>query len=143
MKTASWFTFFGPGRVSISRGAPRRSSKGYRIYKALAPGPWFKTADEETYINLFYEQLAKLDAPEVVRTIHELSGDEEPVLLCFEKPDDNTWCHRALVSKWLHDELGLEVPELGHEETGYGLNHPLLPPSLKQRQQSNLLTRAK
>ena len=39
-------------------------------------------------------------------------------------------CHRGLVSAWLHDLLGLEVPELFHEEKGFGWQHPKLPPEL-------------
>ncbi len=36
MKTASYFTYHGPGRVGISLGRPRGIS-GYRIYRNLAP----------------------------------------------------------------------------------------------------------
>jgi len=35
-----------------------------------------------------------------------------------------------LVSAWLYDELGLEVPEFGHEALGFGWQHPKLHPSL-------------
>ena len=40
------------------------------------------------------------------------------------------WCHRALVSAWLSDTLGLIVPELGHEDRGHGWSHPKLHPTL-------------
>jgi len=54
-----------------------------------------------------------------------------PTLLCWEAPPSNpAWCHRALVSAWLFDELGLEVPEVGHEALGFGWQHPKLHPSL-------------
>lgn len=130
MKTASWFTYTGPGRVSISRGTPRGTSKGYKLFKKLAPGPWFNSVDEETYIKLFYEQLEKLDPVEIVEQIEALHQNDEPVLLCYENPNHKTWCHRAIVSVWLHDQLGLVVPEVGFEENGFGGGHPLLPPTL-------------
>jgi len=41
MKTASFFAYTGPARISIARFAPRGSPAGFRIYRALAPGPWF------------------------------------------------------------------------------------------------------
>jgi hypothetical protein len=48
-----------------------------------------------------------------------------PTLLCSEAPAPNeAWCHRALVSAWLFDELGLEAREFGHEALGFGWQHP-------------------
>lgn len=36
MKTASFFTYQGPGGISIARYAPR-GLRGFSVYKALAP----------------------------------------------------------------------------------------------------------
>src|ERR1035437_7992640 len=86
MKTASFFTYTGPGRISIARFAPRNTPAGFRIYKPLAPGPWFNSVPEAEYRTLYFAQLALLDATAVVAKLHELAAGAEPVLLCYEKP---------------------------------------------------------
>jgi hypothetical protein len=48
VKTSSFRTYTGPGRISIARFAPRGHPAGYRVYSKLAPGPWFnKVSNEE------------------------------------------------------------------------------------------------
>jgi len=51
IKTASWFTPLPDDhiRIGISRGVPRFSKigKGYRVYRRLAPGPWFNSTDTQ------------------------------------------------------------------------------------------------
>jgi hypothetical protein len=120
MKTSSWQTYTGPGRIGISRGTPRRSPAGYKLYRPLAPGPWFNSVSHEEYEHRFFEQLAQLDARKVWDELHKLTGGAEPVLLCFEKPPltKENWCHRRLVAAWLELELDVSVPEMGAEE-GY------------------------
>lgn len=110
MRTASFFTYQGKGRVSIARNAPR----GFVMpaYRQLAPGTWFKRTAYDEYRKLYFEQLAKLDPQKVVDDLHELAGGHEPVLLCWErlrKPGE--WCHRRMVAEWLEQSLGLAVPE--------------------------------
>jgi hypothetical protein len=115
MKTSSWFTPLPPGHagVGISRGVPA----GYEhlpIYRALAPGSWFKSCETpQRYVERYFgDILAKLDPRQVVIDLQRIVGDDEPVLLCWEHPPPNPkWCHRALVSAWLSDTLGLTVPE--------------------------------
>jgi hypothetical protein len=113
MKTASFFTYVGAGRVSISRAPPRRTPAGFRIYKALAPGVWFNSVTRPEYERLYAAQLAKLDPKAVYDELHKLAGDAEPVLLCYEKPPftDSNWCHRRLAAAWFERELGVVVPE--------------------------------
>jgi hypothetical protein len=117
MKTASFFTYTGPGRVSISRFPPRGTPAGFRIFRALAPGEWFNSVSKEEYERRYAAQLAVLNA----RTVHEdlvrLAAGAEPVLLCWEKPPfhETNWCHRRLVAAWFKTELAIEVPELGFE----------------------------
>jgi hypothetical protein len=113
MKTASFFTYKGAGRVSISRYPPRGTPPGYRVYKALAPGVWFNSVSKEEYAVRFAAQLAKLVPAEVAKDLDELGGGEEPVLLCYERPPftDANWCHRRIVARWLLETLGLRVPE--------------------------------
>ena len=115
MKTASFFTYNGPGRISIARIAPRNTPPGYKVFSPLAPGRWFESVAYVEYRELYRAQLAELDAARVVAELTEMAAGAEPVLLCWEKPpfDARNWCHRMLVSAWLSAELGLVVAELG------------------------------
>jgi len=101
MKTASYFTYFGPGRVGISRGNPRGLS-GYRIYRALAPWRYMLDLSEAEYRDIYFDEiLAHLDPAKVVADLEALAGDHEPVLLCFERPPftPTNWCHRRMVAE--------------------------------------------
>lgn len=115
MKTASFYTYTGPGRISIARFAPRGMTAGYRIYKPLAPGSWFNSVPEDVYRELYFAQLAELDAVAVEADLHSLAAGAEPILLCYEKvPFTATnWCHRRMVAEWFKKELGIDVPEIG------------------------------
>lgn len=117
MKTASFFTYQGPGRISIARFPPRGTPAGFRVYKRLAPGPWFNSVTREVYETLYRSQLASLDPEAVKADLERLAGNAEPVLLCYERPPftATNWCHRRLVASWLLDTLCLQVPE--HEAT--------------------------
>jgi hypothetical protein len=136
MKTASFYTYKGPGRVSIARYAPRGTPAGFRMFKGLAPGSWFNSVSETEYGKLFdAEILAPLDPRATYDKLIELAGGAEPVLLCWEKPTDkDAYCHRARVARWFEDKLGIEVPELGFE----GKAHPLL--TSKSEKPSTLLS---
>ncbi|GMV18359.1 MAG: hypothetical protein AMXMBFR56_65830 [Polyangiaceae bacterium] len=113
MKTASFFTFQGPGRISIARFAPRGTPAGFRIYKALAPGEWFNSVSPEEYRRRFFAQLAALDAAKVRADLEHMASPAEPVLLCWEKPPftEKNWCHRRMVAEWFKEKLGIEVEE--------------------------------
>jgi hypothetical protein len=114
MKTASFFTYQGAGRVSIARFPPRGTPAGFRVYKRLAPGEWFNSVTRDEYERRFAAQLAELDAAAVKADLERLAGDDEPVLLCYERPPftEKNWCHRRLVARWFLETLGLRVPEL-------------------------------
>ena len=126
--TASWYVKL-PGsfaRVGISRGGPR-GQRGFKTYRALAPGAWFKTVGDDEFRNLYMAQLTRLDPEQVLRDVAALADGQPVALLCHEKPPpDARWCHRGLVSAWLKDQLGIDVPEFGHEGCGWG--HCKLPP---------------
>jgi hypothetical protein len=116
MKTAGYFTYTGPGRIGISRGVPRGIPTGYRMFRGLAPGPWFRDAEAPYYCHLYRREiLDRLDPQATWDRLHELAGGAEPTLLCFERPPftRTNWCHRRLVAEWLGDALGVEVPEIG------------------------------
>lgn len=136
IKTACWFAPCPEDhiRVGISRGLPRALPKGYRVFRQLAPGEWFnRIRDPERWAERYkVEVLARLDPEDVVQRLAKLGEGKVVVLCCFEQPPPDThWCHRALVSVWLHEKLGLEVPELGYERLGGGRLHPKLHPALR------------
>lgn len=123
MQTSCFKNYTGSGRIIISRGYPRDLGSGYKIYRALAPGEWFrfseyKASQDKFRERYFREILSVLNPQAVYDHLHKLAGDAEPVLLCWEKdpskPDD--WCHRRMVANWFHDALGVNVPEYAPEK---------------------------
>jgi hypothetical protein len=114
LKTACFFTYFGPGRVSIARFAPREMP-GLRVYRPLAPGTWFNSVPHERYRELYFAQLGKLNAPTVWFELHELVAPHEPVLLCYERAPLTAvnWCHRTMVAEWFQRTLGFTLVEIG------------------------------
>lgn len=122
MKTASHFSYKGPGRVVISLGNPRGVPGGYRMFKTLAPEREWMNAPYFDYRRQFMAKLEALDAQATWDKLHELAGEgNEPVLQCFEKPpfNEGSWCHRRMVSEWFERELGVKVPELGYDGPDY------------------------
>lgn len=113
MKTSSFFSYQGAGRISIARATPRGMS-GLFTYRPLAPGPWFNSVSEPRYRELYFEQLANLNAGQVVTDLDALTAGAEPVLLCWERPPlhASNWCHRTMVAEWFKHELGLEIVEI-------------------------------
>lgn len=110
MKTSCFSLYRGTGRICIARYAPRSTPAGYRMYKPLAPGDWFNSVSTSRYIELYEsEVLGRLDARQVWNDLHTLTGGQEPVLLCWEKPGE--FCHRQLVARWFRKALGIAVEE--------------------------------
>lgn len=131
--TASWFTPLPLGlvRVGISRGMPRGMPAGYRMYRKLAPGPWFKSVDESEYQRRYFKEvLGQLDPVAVIAELQALTDGAPAALCCFERANDDHFCHRAFVSAWLHEELGLSVREFERGGDGHGWRHPKLPAGL-------------
>lgn len=113
MKTASWSGYRGAGRVGISIGHPRWLPDVPR-YPPLMPRRSMLRLHYDRYLELYTEQLAKLDPERVVADLTALAAGHEPVLLCYERPPfaPDNWCHRRMVADWLEKRLGLLVPEL-------------------------------
>ena len=113
MKTASFFTYTGPGRISIACYAPRGTPAGYRQYRALAPDADMLKMSQALYLPRYAAILDQLDPQQVWDDLHRLAGDQEPVLLCWERPPftPTNWCHRRLVADWFERALGVTVPE--------------------------------
>jgi hypothetical protein len=118
-------------KIGISRGTPRGQAAGYRIYKTLAPGPWFNSVGIAEYYRRYRDEiLAPLDPATILVEIAEKAAGKTPVLCCYEKPDGQQWCHRAMAAQWLAEHLGRVVPELGFETLPQD-QHPLMPPELR------------
>lgn len=135
--TSSWFNPLPDThcRIGISRGTPRDIGQGYRRYPKLQPGRWFKSCqDPKEFKDRYFEEvLSQLSAKKVVADLEDIAEGRIPVLVCFERErTEGVWCHRALVSAWLHDEASVKVFELGHETKGCGWSHPLLDPILQR-----------
>ena len=131
--TASWYTKLPDGycRIGISRGTPR-GQRGFKVYRKLAPGPWFNSVDPLEYRRRYFAQLEQLDPTATLKELSALASGLKPALLCFERgPPDLSWCHRALVSAWFYDTIGISVFEFGHESDGAGWTHPKLPTILR------------
>ena len=113
MKTGSIKTYTGPGRIIISRSIVGYVPSGYRSYKKLAPGDYFRTASKPEYTQKFFAQLAQLDPLQTWNELEELADGCEPVLLCYEVPPftEKNWCHRRMVADWFKQELGREDEE--------------------------------
>ena len=119
-------------RVGISRGTPRRQPSGFRIYRKLAPGPWFNSVSIEEYNHLYRtEILGPLDPRVVAAELLEMGAGRVPVMLCFEWPGQGLWCHRAMAAEWLAEALGRPIPEVGFEALPQQ-EHPLMPASLRR-----------
>ncbi len=120
MRTASFFTYRqGPGRISIARFAPRGTAAGFRIYKPLAPTREMLSMGEARYRDIYFREiLGNLDAQRVYDLLQRLAGEWEPVLQCWETPQQiedkvagKEFCHRHFVAEWFGDKLGIDVPE--------------------------------
>ncbi|WP_293857319.1 hypothetical protein [uncultured Alsobacter sp.] len=128
--TSSWFQKLPPGyiRVGVSRGIPRGIGSGFKMYRTLAPGDWFKSVDVEEYRRRYFQGLDQLNPRQVVAEIAEVARGWTPVLCCYEAPRDRAnWCHRGYISAWLKDQLDMDVFEVGLEKDGAGWAHPKLP----------------
>jgi hypothetical protein len=119
IKTGAWSARIPAGhiKIGISRGNPRGHEAGYRVYRTLAPGPWFHSVEAGEFIKRYNAILNALDPRAVMDDIARLAGGRTPVLCCFEATDDiiagSCWCHRSLAAHWLHKTLGVTVLEFG------------------------------
>lgn len=105
-----------PGAIAISLYLPK--GRQYLHYPKLAPSQkllhQYKNRPSGTaqkwYTFEYFDQLFLLNPQRVWDDLHELTGNAEPILLCYEKPGQ--FCHRRLVAKWFEVELGESVEEV-------------------------------
>ena len=127
MKTSAYFRYQGPGRIGITRSAPRFQPPGYRLFRTLAPTRAMLGMGFDDFQREFDAMLNKLDPAATWDELHLLAGAAEPILLCYESapfsPDN--WCHRRLVAEWFKTTLGESVDEIGGGAVGvFGETRP-------------------
>jgi len=110
MKTGSFFTYTGDGRISVARYAPRGIAKEIERFPKLAPGSWFNKVTPAVYKELYHEQLHGLCVEEVWDDLCNLVAPHDPVLLCWEHSKAD--CHRRYIAQWFKDRLGRDVDEV-------------------------------
>jgi hypothetical protein len=101
--------------VSIARKPPGNLVTKFPkilVYKPLCPS-WnlvmsYKSGKitKEQYTDHYYSEI--LDNLDPAKTYQELG--EDSILLCWERSDK--FCHRHIVSKWLMDNLNINIKEL-------------------------------
>ena len=114
-------------RIGISRGVPRRPERLPHVPASCSPvlaRSSCPTASSPSAT--IAEVLERLDPHQTVDELMELAAGKIPALLCFEHAHSPAWCHRGMVSAWLHLTLGLDVLEYGREQDGCGATHPKL-----------------
>ena len=118
MKTSCYSRYAGPGSVRISIGKPY--GLNLPSYLALAPSWSMLKMDFAGYEAAFARKLSRLDPEVVWKDLHDLAGEHEPVLLCYEKPPFHStqWCHRRIVAKWFEKELKIVVDEFDWGNVG-------------------------
>jgi hypothetical protein len=126
MQTASFFTYRGQGRICIARWAPRRIPRGYAHFPALAPPRAWNGLDHVSFARRYLEQLDAFDPGSLWDELHTLAGSAEPVLQCWETPDQirdrvphKDACHRHIVAAWFEARLGVRVPEVDAEAESF------------------------
>jgi hypothetical protein len=102
-------------------GAPVRTSCGHPRFFSAPLIEWPTTypcsiyrlgLDEETFRRRYRHQLHRA-TPKLLAELRELhEGYGDVALLCYEDVS-KTWCHRSMLSRWITERTGLEVPEVG------------------------------
>lgn len=103
--------------VRSSNGAPRWALKYPLDWTApeTFPPRAIMRLPQDTFRDRYRDHLntAGLDViASRFRAIAAAEDDPRIVLLCFEKLETGSWCHRTLFAEWWHDMTGETVSEL-------------------------------
>ena len=110
----------GAACVGISRGVPRWPLPyRYKLLRQLAPSrEAFAIKDRDEFCRAYLGGLDMLGVDRIMADLAKIAregevGHKPLVLLCWEDVfDPEQRCHRRLLAGWLHEHLGVEVPEL-------------------------------
>lgn len=103
MRTASWATYSGPGRIALSPAPPdvplgyRHAPTGIRLRRPASHAE-------------IRARLAVLDARAVWVALHEMTYPHEPVLMGDRL--DPFYSYRRTLAAWLWSNTGYPIPEL-------------------------------
>ncbi len=99
--------------ISISRGEPRwRLPFAYRRLRELAPtDEVWREQNTARFEAAYVAQLEALGAQRIVEALERVGGGRPVVCVCWERPHEE-FCHRWVLSRWLHERTGLEIGEL-------------------------------
>ena len=126
MKTSNFkLSALAPGAVSIARKPPWYFHG--RNYPPLFPPEGLLKDYRDRFVSrrdyldrYFCEVLGPLDAERVVKDINALVAPGEPILLCWEYPQDaDLFCHRRIVATWLEGKLNVDVPEVNVADAAF------------------------
>jgi len=89
------------------------------------PAPWMLDIEDPTrFARHFFGQLDRVGPERLSERFGQISashGCRPLVVCCFEDVTrPGVWCHRQLLSSWIEDRLGVEVPELSRQPSLLG-----------------------
>ncbi len=99
--------------VQISRWPCRWCKVDASCLLLAPPVAAFKSKTVEAFIRAYVRELDRVGLPAVQEELSKLrgmAGEREVLLLCFEKAALE--CHRGILSQWIQQEGGPEIPEL-------------------------------
>jgi uncharacterized protein YeaO (DUF488 family) len=96
----------------------RRFAPNWDLFKEYKNSPEGQQR-ENKYVERFKnEVLTKYDSTDILKDWSDKAGlNEKFVLLCYEVPED--FCHRHIVAEALEEKYGVEIPEIGIDNTIY------------------------
>lgn len=95
--------------------AYKKLAPSWKLYTTYIKNPDYLDDDDliEYYITEYYNhRLKNVSALEILTLLKERFGDDI-ILLCHEKP--GVFCHRRVVADFLELEMGITIPEIGHD----------------------------
>jgi hypothetical protein len=108
--------------VRITLGLPRwphpPGRERWPFLAEAAPAGWYFRSAPEKFARCYVAQLDRLagDIETKLGWLAERYPGQALFACCFERRVSEGDCHRLLLSRWLHDRLGLDVPELDPRE---------------------------
>lgn len=106
--------------IRTSNGTPKWFRQQMPHWESVTPRRWTLDWEYGQFRDSYMQMLAGHGPDQLLREADQLAtvtGADTLVLLCFEtlyKP--GAWCHRTLLSEYLHEVTGQPIRELGRIE---------------------------